>query len=49
MVWCRRPVLLLLFGAERLPAMGRSLGTGLRGFSVMREQGARTAATDAAD
>jgi sec-independent protein translocase protein TatA len=25
-------VLLLIFGAKRLPEMGRSLGTGLRGF-----------------
>jgi sec-independent protein translocase protein TatA len=25
-------VLLLLFGAKRLPEMGRSLGSGLRGF-----------------
>jgi sec-independent protein translocase protein TatA len=25
-------VLLLLFGAKRLPEVGRSLGTGLRGF-----------------
>jgi sec-independent protein translocase protein TatA len=25
-------LLLLLFGAKRLPEMGRSLGTGLRGF-----------------
>lgn len=25
-------ILLLLFGAKRLPEMGRSLGTGLRGF-----------------
>lgn len=25
-------VLLLLFGAKRLPEIGRSLGTGLRGF-----------------
>jgi sec-independent protein translocase protein TatA len=25
-------VLLLLFGAKRLPEMGRSLGAGLRGF-----------------
>jgi sec-independent protein translocase protein TatA len=25
-------VLMLLFGAKRLPEMGRSLGTGLRGF-----------------
>lgn len=25
-------ILLLVFGAKRLPEMGRSLGTGLRGF-----------------
>lgn len=25
-------ILLLLFGAKRLPEMGRSLGSGLRGF-----------------
>jgi sec-independent protein translocase protein TatA len=25
-------VVLLVFGAKRLPEMGRSLGTGLRGF-----------------
>jgi sec-independent protein translocase protein TatA len=25
-------ILLLVFGARRLPEMGRSLGTGLRGF-----------------
>jgi len=25
-------VVLVLFGAKRLPEMGRSLGTGLRGF-----------------
>ena len=25
-------MLLLVFGAKRLPEMGRSLGTGLRGF-----------------
>lgn len=25
-------ILLLVFGAERLPEMGRSLGSGLRGF-----------------
>jgi sec-independent protein translocase protein TatA len=25
-------VLLLVFGAKRLPEMGRSLGTGMRGF-----------------
>ena len=37
-VWCGRPVLLLLFGAERLPAMGRLLGSGLRGFSVISKE-----------
>lgn len=26
-------VLLLVFGAKRLPGMGRSLGTGMRGFT----------------
>jgi sec-independent protein translocase protein TatA len=33
-------VLMLLFGAKRLPEMGRSLGTGLRNFkeSVTGEQ-----------
>jgi len=33
-------VVLLLFGAKRLPEMGRSLGTGLRNFkeSVRGEQ-----------
>jgi sec-independent protein translocase protein TatA len=33
-------VVLLLFGAKRLPEMGRSLGTGLRNFkeSVTGEQ-----------
>jgi sec-independent protein translocase protein TatA len=25
-------ILLMVFGAKRLPEMGRSLGTGLRGF-----------------
>ena len=32
-------ILLLLFGAKRLPEMGRSLGAGLRGFkeSVISE------------
>lgn len=35
-------VLLLLFGAKRLPEMGRSLGAGLRGFkdSLTSEPGA---------
>jgi sec-independent protein translocase protein TatA len=34
-------VVLLLFGAKRLPEMGRSLGSGLRSFkeSVTGEQG----------
>ena len=34
-------VLLLVFGAKRLPEMGRSLGSGLRNFkeSVTGEQG----------
>jgi sec-independent protein translocase protein TatA len=35
-------VLLLIFGAKRLPELGRSLGSGLRGFkeSVSGETGA---------
>lgn len=34
-------ILLLLFGAKRLPEMGRSLGAGLRGFkeSINGESG----------
>lgn len=34
-------ILLLVFGAKRLPEMGRSLGTGLRGFkeSINGEHG----------
>jgi sec-independent protein translocase protein TatA len=32
-------VVLLLFGAKRLPEMGRSLGTGLRGFKESLEGG----------
>jgi sec-independent protein translocase protein TatA len=34
-------VVLLVFGAKRLPEMGRSLGAGLRGFeeSINGEQG----------
>jgi sec-independent protein translocase protein TatA len=33
-------ILLLVFGAKRLPEMGRSLGSGLRGFkeSISGEQ-----------
>ena len=30
-------VVLMLFGAKRLPEMGRSLGTGLRGFKESLE------------
>jgi sec-independent protein translocase protein TatA len=35
-------ILLLVFGAKRLPEMGRSLGAGLRGFkeSISGESGA---------
>ena len=38
-------VVMLLFGAKRLPEMGRSLGSGLRNFkeSVTGEAGARRA------
>ena len=32
-------VLLMLFGAKRLPEMGRSLGSGLRGFRESLEEG----------
>ncbi len=34
-------ILLLVFGAKRLPEMGRSLGSGLRGFkeAISGEQG----------
>ena len=44
-------VLLLLFGARRLPEMGRSLGEGLRGFkeSITAEpQGAEVSALTSA-
>jgi sec-independent protein translocase protein TatA len=50
-------ILLLVFGAKRLPEMGRSLGSGLRGFKeslsgedahpVALEQHAQTVAPDA--
>jgi sec-independent protein translocase protein TatA len=33
-------ILLLVFGAKRLPEMGRSLGEGLRGFKTSIEGGA---------
>jgi sec-independent protein translocase protein TatA len=38
-------VLLLVFGAKRLPEMGRSLGSGMRGFreSLLGETGQATA------
>ena len=38
-------ILLLVFGAKRLPEMGRSLGSGLRGFrdSLSGESGEREA------
>lgn len=42
-------VLLLVFGAKRLPEMGRSLGEGLRGFrDSMSEQSASAHAIGAA-
>lgn len=44
-------VLLLIFGAKRLPEMGRSLGAGLRGFkqSVTGEQDPPQPQLDARD
>jgi sec-independent protein translocase protein TatA len=44
-------VVLMLFGAKRLPEMGRSLGTGLRGFKqsldgITEEDRPELAATD---
>jgi sec-independent protein translocase protein TatA len=43
-------VLLLVFGAKRLPEMGRSLGSGLRGFkdALTSESGNRPQLTEAA-
>ena len=40
-------ILLLVFGAKRLPEMGRSLGSGLRGFkeSISGESSPAAAAT----
>jgi sec-independent protein translocase protein TatA len=40
-------ILLLVFGAKRLPEMGRSLGSGLRGFkeSINGEQATELPAT----
>jgi sec-independent protein translocase protein TatA len=41
-------LLLLVFGAKRLPEMGRSLGEGLRGFkSAISDEGAPPAAITA--
>lgn len=38
-------LLLLVFGAKRLPEMGRSLGSGMRGFKdSLSGEGAQTAA-----
>jgi sec-independent protein translocase protein TatA len=40
-------LLLLVFGAKRLPEMGRSLGDGMRGFKdALGGQGTTPAATD---
>jgi sec-independent protein translocase protein TatA len=43
-------ILLLIFGAKRLPEMGRSLGSGLRGFkeAINGETGSPPAELDAA-
>jgi sec-independent protein translocase protein TatA len=43
-------LLLLVFGAKRLPEMGRSLGSGLRGFkdAISGEQPAELSTTTAA-
>jgi sec-independent protein translocase protein TatA len=38
-------ILLLVFGAKRLPEMGRSLGSGMRGFKDSLDGGAASAAT----
>ena len=44
-------ILLLVFGAKRLPELGRSLGSGLRGFkeSINGESGSPAAALTAAN
>jgi sec-independent protein translocase protein TatA len=40
-------LLLLVFGAKRLPEMGRSLGDGMRGFKdALGGQGTQTTATE---
>jgi sec-independent protein translocase protein TatA len=38
-------ILLLVFGAKRLPEMGRSLGSGMRGFKDSLDGGAATTTT----
>jgi sec-independent protein translocase protein TatA len=40
-------ILLLVFGAKRLPEMGRSLGTGMRGFKDSLDGGTTSTATPA--
>ena len=46
-------VLFALFGAKRLPEMGRSIGTGIRGFkdelTAKPDKGQRQLATDSPD
>jgi sec-independent protein translocase protein TatA len=44
-------LLLLVFGAKRLPEMGRSLGAGMRGFrdSISGEAGAHSSLTAPGD
>ena len=38
-------ILLLVFGAKRLPEMGRSLGSGMRGFKDSLDGGTASTAT----
>ena len=40
-------ILLLVFGAKRLPEMGRSLGTGMRGFKDSLDGGTASTTTPA--
>jgi sec-independent protein translocase protein TatA len=41
-------ILLLVFGAKRLPEMGRSLGSGMRGFKDSLDGGTAAVATSTA-
>jgi sec-independent protein translocase protein TatA len=41
-------ILLLVFGAKRLPEMGRSLGSGMRGFKDSLEGGTTSTTTPVA-